>query len=98
MIDEVNKIYADFAEKGPTDLEIANAHKQVNNTLDVNLREPAYWWGILRNLDLKEMNLNAQKTIREDMNKLTASQVQETFKKYFVDARKFAVTALPVKP
>ncbi len=98
VIDEVNKIYADFADKGPTEVEIANAHKQVNNTLDVNLREPTYWWGILRNLDLKEMDLNAQKSIREDMNKLTAAQVQETFKKYYVEARKFAVTALPVKP
>ena len=98
VIEQANKIYAAFAATGPTEVEITNAHKQVNNSLDVNLREPSYWWGILRNLDLKEMDLNAQKTIRQDMEKLTAADVQAVFKKYYVEARKFSVTASPVKP
>ncbi len=95
VVAEVHKIFQDFAEKGPTGEELANSKKQMANTLDTNMREPGYWWGILRNKELRRRNLAVEKTVKEDYQAYTAEQLQGAFKKYYVPERQFRVTAAP---
>ena len=95
VIAEANKIFAEFAEKGPTDEELANAKKHIANALDTELREPGRWFGILRQLDLRERSLGPEKTIRDDYQAYTVEQVRDTFRKYCTPARMFSVTAIP---
>jgi zinc protease len=92
---EVHKIFKEFAEKGPTADELANSKKQIANNLDTSMREPTYWWGILRNMDLRHRNLAVEKTAKEDFQAFTADQVQSAFKKYYKPERSFQVTAVP---
>jgi zinc protease len=96
VVKEVHKIFKDFAESGPTAEELANSKKQIANSLDTGMREPTYWWGILRNMDLRHRDLAVEKTIKEDYQAYTAEQVQSAFKKYYKPDRLFQVTALPV--
>lgn len=96
VIQEVNAIFAGFAKTGPTDEELANAKKQFANSLDTELREPTYWFGVLRNLTLRDRNLAAEKTIRDDFQHFTAGQIREVFAKHYTEPRQFRVTALPV--
>jgi zinc protease len=95
VVSEVQKIFKDFAENGPTPDEIANAKKQIANSLDSGMREPGYWWGILRNLDLRKRDLAAEKMAQEDFQKFTAEQVKNAFAKYYKPERIFQVIALP---
>lgn len=95
VAEEIHKVFAEFGEKGPTAEELANAKKQIANTLDVSMREPSYWWSILRTLDLRGRNLDAEKTILRDYAAFTTEQILATFNKYYTPKRKFQVTAIP---
>jgi zinc protease len=95
VIDEVHKLYTEFAENGPSDEELTNAKKQVANLLDTSMREPTYWWSILRHHDLHDRDLDAENSILEDYEELTAEAVRETFGKYYTAARKYSVIATP---
>jgi zinc protease len=95
VVNEVHKIMKEFSENGPTAEELANAKKQMANNLDTGMREPTYWWGILRNKDLRKRDLAVEKAVKEDYAALTAEQLQATFKKYYTPDHIFKVTALP---
>ncbi len=98
VIMEVDTIFHDFAAKGPSEEELENGKKQILNHLDVQTREPSYWWSILRNYDLQARELNHERAQKDSYSKFTSAQVQEVFKKYYTPARTLKVTALPVKP
>ncbi len=98
VVDEVHKLLKAFAEGGPTDEELQNAKKQVANVLDTSMREPTYWWSLLRNMDLRHRDLGPEKSIKEDFQKFTREEVQQAFQKYYVPKRIFWVTAIPSDP
>ncbi|MBI4718074.1 MAG: insulinase family protein [Planctomycetes bacterium] len=95
VADEIHKIYKDFADNGPTAEELENAKKQVANNLDTEMREPRFWWGVLRHHDLFGRDLNELKAEKEAYQRFTAEQVQKVFKKYYTPERQFRVTAVP---
>jgi zinc protease len=95
VVKEVHKIFKDFADKGPTEEELANSKKQIANSLDTGMREPTYWWSILRNMDLRHRDLGVEKTVKEDYQAFSAEQVQKAFQKYYKPDRLFQVTAIP---
>lgn len=98
VVDEVHKIYQDFAENGPSAEELENAKKQIYNNLDTDMREPRYWWHILRQHDLHHRDLNEEKIHQEAYPRFTVEQVHKVFKKYYTPERQFRVTALPAPP
>lgn len=98
VVEEIEKIYAAFAETGPTDEELANAKKQILNNLDVQTREPGYWLGVLATLELHHRTLDDQKRVKAAFEAATAEQVKNTFRKYYRLDRIFRVVALPAKP
>jgi zinc protease len=93
---QIHKMFAEFAEGGPTEEELANAKKQVANNLDTQMKEPGYWWSILQHLDLHDRDLAEEKNAKEAYEKYTASQVQSVFQKYCKPERQFSVTVVPV--
>ncbi|MBI2927638.1 MAG: insulinase family protein [Verrucomicrobia bacterium] len=95
VFEEVHKLFRDFADQGPTDEELANAKKQINHSLDTEMREPGYWFGILRTHDLHGRDLGVEKRIRDIYGGYAAAQVQEAFTKYYTPARTYRVTAVP---
>ena len=97
VVDEANAIFEAFAKDGPSAEELENAQKQIANNLDTQMREPRYWWSILRHFTLHDMNIEDQKNKKEAYNGFTAKQVQTVFKKYYTPRRAFSVTAVPVK-
>ncbi len=94
---EVHKIFQNFAEHGPNEVELSNAKKQMANNLDTSTREPSYWWAILRNHDLRHRSLEAEKNIKEDYQSFTPSEIQSVFKKYYTSEHRFDVTSVPIK-
>ncbi len=95
VVEEVQTIFAEFAEKGPTAEELEIAKKQVAEDLDTDMREPGYWLTILQHHDMHKRDLKEEKAEKEAYPKFTADQVRDTFKKYYNPARQFQVTAVP---
>jgi predicted Zn-dependent peptidase len=95
VADEMHNIYGEFAEAGPTAQELQNAKKQVANDLDVKMREPKYWLGVMRHLDLHGRDLAQEKKMKEAYELFTRKRVQGVFKKYYTPARRVRVIAAP---
>lgn len=95
VTEEIHKMFAAFAENGPTDEELANAKKQVANNLDTAMKEPSYWWRILQHYDLHGRDLAVEKTEKEAYDGYTAGQVRAVFRKYYELPRQFSVSAVP---
>ncbi len=98
VMDEIMRMFKEFAAGGPTDEELANGKKQIANHLDESMREPSYWSSILSSYDLQGRNLDEEKRAKEAFAALTKEQVREVFQKYFTPSRTYEVVALPVKP
>ena len=97
LAQEVHTMFQAFAEKGPTEEELANAKKQIANNLDEDMKEPRYWFNILSHLDLHGRDLENEKGKVEDYQRYTVVQVRDVFRKYHQPTRQFRVTALPTK-
>jgi zinc protease len=95
VADEIHEVFAKFAKEGPTKEELDNAKKQVANNLDTGMKEPAYWWRILRHHDLHRRNLAEERTEREAFQTYTTDQVRAVFRKYYQPTRQFSITAVP---
>ncbi|MCU0725456.1 MAG: insulinase family protein [Planctomycetes bacterium] len=95
VVAEMAAIFAAFAEKGPDGLELANAKKQILETMGKELREPRYWSAILSHLTLRAVNVARLKTMLADYEGYTAEQVRDAFRKYHQPDRLFRVTAVP---
>ena len=95
VVEEIHKLFAEFAQSGPTAEELANAKKQIANNLDTEMKEPSYWWRILQHHDLHGRDLAQEKVEREAYVSYTAGQVQSVFRKYYQPTRQFSVTAVP---
>ncbi len=98
LADEIHKLFKAFADTGPTDEELANAKKQILEDLDTDMREPSFWFDILRNHDLHGRNYTEAKDVKEAYARFTIEQVRDVFRKYYTPERQFRVTAVPVKP
>ncbi|MBU0617435.1 MAG: insulinase family protein, partial [Planctomycetes bacterium] len=64
LVSEIEGLFTGFAENGPTEEELANAKKQVLNNLDTRIREPTFWWGKLRYVDLHKVDLDQLKHLK----------------------------------
>ncbi len=98
LVDEVRTIFNDFAEKGPTEEELANAKRQIAENLDNEMKEPGYWSGVLRALDLHGRALAEQKREKSAFEKLTGEQVRDVFRAYNKPEQRFKVIAVPAQP
>jgi predicted Zn-dependent peptidase len=95
VAEQISKEFETFAKEGATAEELDNAKKQIANNLDTDLKEPSYWWGVLRNLDLHKRNLDDYKHIEEAYAQYSAEQVRDVFRKYCQPARTLQVTVVP---
>lgn len=91
----IHKLFAGFAELGPTDGELENAKKQIANNLDTEMQEPAYWLRVLQHHDLHHRDLAEEKAEKGAFERLTAEEVRGVFAKYYTPARRYTVTAVP---
>jgi zinc protease len=84
-----------FAHTGPTEEEMATVRKQLTNELEVQLKEPGYWSGVLGDLDYHGTKLSDVKEVLTKMTSYTADEVRSALKKYVKDERRIEVVATP---
>lgn len=92
---EIDTIMERFNEVGPTQEELDNAIKQVLNNLDEEMKEPSFWTAALQHHDLHNRDLEHLRTLPDTYKQVTTEQVHNTFRKYYQDIRKFAISSAP---
>jgi len=95
VVDEAKIIFEAFAKSGPTEEELANALKQTLNNLDVQMKEPSYWWSVLQQLDQHGTSLDSQKNVEKYYESFGIEELTGIFRKYFEPERLFSVIAEP---
>jgi zinc protease len=95
VVDEVHKVFSAFRDSGPTDDELSNAVKQIENNLDEDMREPSYWLSVLSDLTYHGRNLQDEKEEASAYRKISTDEVKKVFGKYYTAERKFDVAASP---
>jgi zinc protease len=83
LLAKLRSMYETFAKDGPTDEEIAIAKKQYAKDWADQIKEPQVWLARLQNMDLRGTSLDDFLASPSAYEALTATQVKETFAKYY---------------
>ncbi len=82
LVEKLGSMYQKFAKEGPTQEELDTAKKQMANTLDEQMKDPAYWMGRMEMMTYRAVNLDDVVNMPAAYQNLTVKQVQDTFAKY----------------
>ncbi|HED52689.1 MAG TPA: insulinase family protein [Phycisphaerales bacterium] len=93
--DEIQRMFAEFADNGPSDEEIEVARGQIFNTLDEQLKEPSYWSGTLEDMTYRGTSLDDVAAIEDDYSTFTADEVKAAFAKYYTPENLVTVSVAP---
>jgi zinc protease len=98
LAEALHEMFAEFAEAGPTDEELATAKRQLANTLAEDTRQPGWWLSAINDLAYLGVGLDevvAEQTAPEDF---TADEVREVFARYNQPDRRFTIKVRPAPP
>jgi len=95
LADRIHDLFAEFAEKGPTQVELATIQKQLTLSFEEDLIDPNWWGSHLSTLDYRGGNLDTLVAPQDAYNSFTTAEVHEVFKEYYVEERKFRVVVVP---
>lgn len=85
----------EFAKNGPTEEEVATAKGQVANTLDENMKEPAFWTGQLSDMTYRDAKLDDVMNAPEMHQGFTRDEIHQTFRKYYESSGPISVLVTP---
>ncbi|PHQ82819.1 MAG: hypothetical protein COB69_00565 [Phycisphaera sp.] len=95
LASEIQSMFAEFAEFGPSGEEVETARGQLFNTLDEQLKEPSYWSGTLDDMTYRGTSLDDVAAIEEDYATFTTDEIREAFDRYYGPENKVSVTVAP---
>lgn len=98
LADEVQSMFADFAENGPSEEELAIAVEQLRNIHDESIREPGSWLRELRTLAYLGRSLDTLASEREALGAFTATELRDIFARYAVEDGRIRIIVRPAEP
>jgi zinc protease len=91
------KLMIHFARKGPSEEEVKTAKKQFATTIKSMLEKPAYWSGILSELNLRQNSLDDLANIESIYQSIGRDDIRQTVKEYFTTKNNITIVVLPKK-
>jgi len=95
LVNKLATMYETFAKTGPTEEELGVAKKQLANTRDEEVKQPAFWQGRLNQLTFRGASLDEIVAEPAAIQALTAKDVQGTFAKCYSKENSIVVVAKP---
>jgi len=96
LADEVQSMFAAFAENGPSDEELTVAVEQLRNIHDESVREPSVWIRELRTMGYLGRDLDTLASEREALGEFTPAELRDIFAKYAVEDGRIRIIVRPV--
>ena len=91
----IHEMFAEFGEKGPSAEEVDTARAQVLNTLDEQIKQPAFWSGRLASMVYRGVDLDDIVGAEEMYRTFTEGDVVESFNRYYREDSKITVIVQP---
>lgn len=95
LVEKLTSMYEAFAKGGPTEDEMVVAKKQMANTLEEEMRTPAYWAGRLDKMTFRGGSLDDIMNTPAAYQAITAKQVQDTFARLYSKENAILVVVKP---
>src|SRR3989338_3126648 len=92
----LDEMLAAFANKGPTEDELAVAKKQIANLLDQTMKEPDFWVSRLSTLDYRGLGVEDIIEAPAAYQRYTAREVRESFARYSDPGSRFRFVITPI--
>ncbi|MBI3058451.1 MAG: hypothetical protein HYY81_03980, partial [Deltaproteobacteria bacterium] len=92
----LDEMLAAFANKGPTENELAVAKKQIANLLDQTMKEPDFWVSRLSTLDYRGLGMEDIIEAPAAYRRYTAREVRESFARYSEPNSRFRFVITPI--
>lgn len=94
----IHEMFAEFGEQGPSAEEVETARSQVLNSLDEQIKQPAFWSGRLASLVYRDTNLDEVLGAEEQYKSFSEADVVEVFNRYYTDDARITVIVQPKTP
>ena len=91
------QIMQEFAKKGPSEEEVKTAKKQFATTIKSMVEKPAYWSGLLSDLELRGNSLDDVANIEKIYQGYNRDDIHKTVKEYFTVNNNITIVVLPNK-
>ena len=92
------QVVEDMIEKTPpTDAEMDSIKKQIQNILDSQIKQPAFWAQTLSTLLTEGRSLDQVKSIEKDYASVTKEQIADVLKRYLIEERYYQSIGTPKK-
>ncbi len=98
LAEVVDEMLGYFAAAGPTDEEMSTARKQIANTLDEQMKEPAFWTEQLGEMSYRGDTLDEVVEAPAAFQNLTPEEIRETFQRHYGPDTKVRVIVRPAPP
>jgi len=92
----LDEMLAAFADKGPTENELAVAKKQIANLLDQTMKEPDFWVSRLSTLDYRGLGVEDIIEAPAAYQRYTTQEIRETFARYSEPGSRFRFVITPI--
>jgi len=89
------EVVEDLRDEGPSESEMSQVHKQIENLLEEDLVKPSFWSAKLGNQDLYETDMAFIEKIQEHYANVSADDVKVVMQRYFQDPNFFQVITRP---
>jgi zinc protease len=97
LIAGFDEVVSAFAQHGPTDEEVAVAKKQIANTLDDQMKSPAFWTSQLSQLNYRDLSLDDIMNAQADYQTFTPDSIRETFARFATPENSMRVVVRPAE-
>lgn len=93
--DVIKEMYAEFAKTGPTEEEMVVARKQIANTMDEQMKNPAFWSSRLETMTVDGLSPKDITDAPAAYQKITPQQVKDVYTKYYQPEHMLLVEVTP---
>ncbi len=95
LLTVMNEMLSDFVKNGPTEDEMTTLKKQMANTLDEQMKQPAFWVGNTGTMAYRGRTLDDVMAAHDFYQALTAEQIKTVFAKYCKPENMMTLTLVP---
>jgi zinc protease len=85
----------EFADKGPSEDELATAKKQIANRLESQMKEPSFWMAQIEDMAYRGRPIDDLKQLPGIYQTFTVDQVRDAMRKYVKDDRMMCYEVIP---
>jgi len=94
----INEMFGKFAETGPSGEEIEVATGQIINSLDEDMKEPAFWSNELQDMTYRGRSLDDVQGAPAAYETISPEEVHDAFKRYYDKDDVLKIIIRPVPP